>query len=120
MSETTASTPSVTSGLKPFDRLMLEGEVIERIRTVYDPEIPINIYEMGLIYAVEIGDGGVVTIRMTLTSPMCPAAASMPAEIEEKVSSVPGVSEVIIDLVWEPSWSPEMMTDAARLELGIF
>jgi FeS assembly SUF system protein len=102
----------------PFSKMLLEGEIIERLRTVYDPEIPVSIYEMGLVYAVEIADGGEVTIRMTLTSPMCPVAESLPIEVEEKVRSVDGVTNVTIDLVWEPVWTPEMMTDAARLELG--
>jgi len=92
--------------------------VIEALKTVYDPEIPVDIYELGLIYAVEV-EGGAVQIRMTLTSPMCPVAETLPPEVEAKARAVPGVSDVQLDLVWEPPWHPTMMSDAARLELGM-
>jgi len=90
------------------------------IRTVFDPEIPVNIYELGLIYGIEISDDGVADVKMTLTSPMCPVADIMPGEVEEKVRGVPGITKVVVDLVWDPPWDPSMMTDAAKLELNLF
>jgi FeS assembly SUF system protein len=93
--------------------------VVEVLKTVYDPEIPVDIYELGLVYDVHVEDSGAVVIRMTLTSPMCPVAESLPPEVEEKVRGVTGVTDVKIDLVWEPPWSPSLMSEAARLELGM-
>jgi FeS assembly SUF system protein len=97
----------------------LRERVIGQIRTCYDPEIPINIYELGLIYEVEVLEAGEVHVKMTLTSPMCPVAEILPPEVEAKIRLVPGVSEVKLDLVWEPPWNPSMMSEAARLELGM-
>ena len=96
----------------------LREKIVNVIRTVYDPEIPVNIYEVGLIYAIDIDDAGHVTIAMTLTSPACPVAESLPIEVEARVSAVDGVASVTVDLVWEPPWGPDMMSEAARLELG--
>ena len=93
--------------------------VIAQLHTVFDPEIPVDIYELGLIYEVAVREGGEVHIRMTLTSPMCPAAEELPPEVETKARSVPGVSDVALELVWDPPWSPDMMSEAARLELGM-
>lgn len=107
-------------GAKPFRTLMIEGAVIEAIRTVFDPEIPVNVYELGLIYGVDVADDGAVTISMTLTSPACPAAQLMPAEIAERARRVSGVTDVRVDVVWDPPWTPERMSEAARLELGFF
>lgn len=94
-------------------------KVVEQLKTVYDPEIPVDIYELGLIYQVKIDEDGNANIRMTLTSPMCPAAEELPPEVESKARSVPGVTSVTLDLVWDPPWSPEMMSEAAKLELGM-
>jgi FeS assembly SUF system protein len=93
--------------------------VVDVLKTVYDPEIPVDIYELGLVYDVNVEEGGSVAIRMTLTSPMCPVAESLPPEVEEKVRGVAGVTDVKIDLVWEPPWTPSLMSEAARLELGM-
>jgi FeS assembly SUF system protein len=98
----------------------LEEKVIEVLRTVYDPEIPVNIYELGLVYGIDISPAGEVTVRMTLTSPMCPVAGSLPPEVEYKVLSIPGVTSARAELVWDPPWNPDMMTEAARLQLGLF
>jgi len=98
----------------------LEESIIEALRTVYDPEIPVNIYEMGLIYDIDIQEGGNVKLTMTLTSPACPVAGILPGEVEAKVQSVEGVASAEIDLVWDPAWNPSMMSEAARLELGMF
>lgn len=104
----------------PFAGLDLENKVVEALRTVYDPEIPVNIYELGLVYDVQVDASGVVNIRMTLTSPMCPVAGSLPLEVEEKVRRIPGVTDVNVEIVWDPQWNPDMMSEAARLELGFF
>jgi len=97
----------------------IRERIIEQLRTVFDPEIPVNIYELGLIYEVKVEDGGQVAIRMTLTSPMCPAAEQLPPEVESKTRSVAGVTGVQLDLVWDPPWNPSMMSEAARLDLGM-
>jgi FeS assembly SUF system protein len=98
---------------------IIEAQVVGALRTCFDPEIPVNIYELGLIYEVKVGAEGAVAIQMTLTSPHCPAVQSLPAEIENKVRAVPGVTDVKIDLVWEPPWDPGKMSEAARLQLGM-
>ena len=92
-------------------------KIIEQLKTVYDPEIPVDIYELGLIYEVAVDEAGAAAIRMTLTSPMCPAAEMLPPEVETKARSVEGVSSVELDLVWDPPWTPDMMSEAAKLEL---
>ncbi len=102
-----------------INETIVEAEVIEALRTCFDPEIPVNIYEMGLIYDTKIDPDGIVTIQMTLTSPSCPAAQALPAEVEAKVKAVSGVAEVKVDLVWDPPWDPSKMTEAARLQLGM-
>jgi FeS assembly SUF system protein len=97
----------------------LRDQVIEALTTIFDPEIPVNIYELGLVYDVEAGADGDVTITMTLTTPNCPVAGSMPGEVETRVGSLPGVRHVDVNLVWDPPWTPEKMSEAARLELGM-
>ena len=106
--------------LSPIEKTVLEGEIIEAMRTVYDPEIPVNIYDLGLIYAIDIGPEGDVDIQMTLTSPGCPVAGTLPPEVQDRVSEVPGVAEAKVEIVWEPPWNMDMMTDEAKLELGLF
>ena len=100
------------------DRDRLREEVIEVLRTVYDPEIPVNIYELGLVYEVEVDEDAHVKVRMTLTSPMCPVAESLPPEVEQKIRQLPGIAHVDVDLTWEPPWNPSMMSEAAKLQLG--
>jgi FeS assembly SUF system protein len=97
----------------------IRDEVIAQLKTVFDPEIPINIYELGLIYKVDVATDGATRIAMTLTTPMCPAAEELPPEVETKARGVPGVTSVQLDLVWDPPWSPDMMSDAAKLDLGM-
>ena len=99
--------------------LALEAEVIEALRTVYDPEIPVNIYELGLVYEVDVDDLGEVDVTMTLTSPACPVAGSLPGEVEARVRQVPGVSEARVHLTWEPAWSMDLMSEEAKLESGL-
>ncbi len=93
--------------------------IVEQLKTVFDPEIPVDIYELGLVYGVNVEADGATRIRMTLTSPMCPAAEELPPEVESKARGVEGVTSVQLDLVWDPPWSPAMMSEAARLELGM-
>ena len=104
----------------PEAELTLQEKIVEMIKTCYDPEIPVNIYELGLIYDIDVADDGAVDIKMTLTSPACPAAGSLPPEVENKVGTIEGVTSVKVDVVWEPTWTPEKMTEAARLQLGMF
>ncbi len=97
----------------------IREQVVEQLKTVFDPEIPVNIYELGLIYGVEVSQDGVAHITMTLTTPMCPAAEELPPEVETKARGVSGVTAVQLDLVWEPPWTPDRMSDAAKLDLGM-
>jgi FeS assembly SUF system protein len=98
----------------------IENGIVEALKTVYDPEIPVNIYEMGLIYDLNVEPGGQVQIKMTLTSPGCPVAGTLPGEVKDKVESVPGVAAAEVEVVWDPVWNPSMMSEAARLQLGMF
>lgn len=105
--------------MESINELVIEAQILDALRTCFDPEIPVNIYDLGLIYNVNVEEGGGVAITMTLTSPHCPAVQSLPAEIEEKVKGVSGVSGVKIDLVWDPPWDSSKMSEAARLQLGM-
>jgi len=99
----------------------LTDKVVAVLRTCYDPEVPVNIYELGLIYGLQVdAETGMVQIRMTLTSPACPVAGSLPGDVQIKVAAIPGVKNVKVDLVWDPPWDKDRMTEAARLQLGIF
>ena len=93
--------------------------VVTALKEIYDPEIPVNIYDLGLIYAVEVDDDAAVVVTITLTTPHCPVAESMPGEVELRVSSVPGVRDAEVNLVWDPPWDPQKMSDEAKLELGM-
>ena len=97
----------------------LQAAVIDTLKSIYDPEIPVDIYELGLIYDVEISEDVDATITMTLTTPHCPVAESMPGEVELRVLSVPGIRDAVVNLVWDPPWDPSKMSDEARLELGM-
>jgi FeS assembly SUF system protein len=113
----------MTSPVLPPETAPVEASLRERVevalRGVYDPEIPVNIYELGLIYELEVSPDGVVDVKMTLTAPNCPAAGAMPAEIEAKLRAIEGVSDVHVELVWDPPWDKSRMSEAARLELGL-
>jgi FeS assembly SUF system protein len=98
----------------------IEAGVVEALKTVFDPEIPVNIYELGLIYDVDVQPEGAVKVKMTLTSPGCPVAGSLPLEVQRKVEAVPGVASTEVELVWDPAWNPSMMSEVARLQLGMF
>jgi len=106
--------------ISSIERNIIEAQVIEALRTCFDPEIPVNIYELGLIYRIDVDEASAVKIAMTLTSPSCPAAQSLPPDVEAKVKSVQGVSSAKVEVVWDPPWNPSMMSEAAKLELGMF
>ena len=108
--------PGVTD-LSPA--MQIRDRCIAVLKTVYDPEIPVDIYELGLVYGVDVNDDAEVNVTMTLTTPMCPVAETLPVEVEDKVRNVLGVKDVNLDLVWDPPWSVDMMSDAARLELNM-
>ena len=98
---------------------LVKEQIVEQIKTCYDPEIPVNIYELGLIYDIDVQPDGQALVKMTLTSPNCPAAQSIPAEVTEKVKEVDEVVDAEVEIVWEPTWTIEMMSEDAKLELGI-
>ena len=116
-SETSEAAESSRASEKPSET-GLTAAVIAALKTVYDPEIPVDIYELGLVYEVEVEAPGAVSIQMTLTSPACPVAGTLPGEVEARVRSVEGVTDVVVDLVWDPPWGMEKMSEAARLHLG--
>lgn len=97
----------------------LQAAVVEVLKSIYDPEIPVDIYELGLIYGVDVDEDGDATITMTLTTPHCPVAESLPQEVELRAMSVPGIRDAVVNLVWDPPWDPSKMSDEARLELGM-
>lgn len=101
------------------DKKWYEEEVIELLKTIFDPEIPVNIYELGLVYKVEITPSFNALIEMTLTTPACPVAESLPNEVKQRIKGIDGINEVFVDLVWEPQWNMDMMSDEAKLQLGM-
>ena len=113
------SEPSPPFDVDPVKTLELKPKIVDQLVTVFDPEIPVNIYELGLIYDIDVNADGLVGVRMTLTSPGCPAAQSLPIEVKAKAKAVPGVSDAWVDVVWEPPWEMSKMTDAAKLQLGL-
>ena len=106
--------------LRPRTQRPSEDTIVSLLKTVFDPEIPVDIYELGLIYAVEIGDDGKVKVEMTLTTPSCPSAQELPAQVEEAVRLVPGVTDVEVEVVWDPPWDQSRMSEDARLALNMF
>jgi FeS assembly SUF system protein len=119
-SETKISQMQTVSALAPEETERLGTEIVAALKTVFDPEIPADIYELGLIYKVDIKDDRSVDVEMTLTTPNCPAAEEMPQMVENAVASVPGVGVVTVNIVWEPTWTPDRMTDEARLVLNMW
>jgi FeS assembly SUF system protein len=111
-----------TEGLvaDPAKTAELQPTIVEAISTVYDPEIPVNIWELGLIYDIVVDAAGVAGVKMTLTAPGCPAAQSLPGEVQQKVRAVPGVTDAKVDVVWEPAWTKDRMSEAAKLQLGLW
>jgi FeS assembly SUF system protein len=96
----------------------LKQAIVKALESCYDPEIPVNIYELGLIYDIALDEENKANVKMTLTSPACPAAASLPAEVESKIKTIPGITAASVEVVWEPPWNPGMMSEFAKLELG--
>jgi FeS assembly SUF system protein len=113
---------SQTDGMiaDPGSTDLLRPRIVEALSTIFDPEIPVNIWELGLIYDIIVDAAQVVGIRMTLTAPACPAAQSLPGEVRTRVAQVPGVTDVRVDVVWDPPWTRDRMSDVARLQLGMF
>jgi FeS assembly SUF system protein len=105
---------------KEINKQELEEKIISVLKTIYDPEIPVDIFELGLIYEVAIDDEANVTIKMTLTSPACPVAGSLPPEVEMKVMSIPEVKDAKVEIVWSPPWDQDMISDVAKIKLGIY
>lgn len=97
----------------------LEMKIVDVLRTVYDPEIPVSIYELGLVYEIKVDDEYNASVKMTLTSPSCPAAEMLPGEVESKIKSIDGLNSFHVQVVWDPPWTPDMMSEAAKLELGM-
>jgi len=116
----TPSAPPAPELLSPDQIQEIEKKAVDALQTCFDPEIPVNIYELGLIYNIDVQPTGVVHVRMTLTSPACPAAGSLPPEVRWKVQEIPGVKDAKVEIVWDPPWTKERMSEAARLQLGIF
>jgi FeS assembly SUF system protein len=120
-SSSEASGPAPAAEPLSFDQIQeIEKKIVEALKSCFDPEIPVNIYEMGLIYNIDVQPTGIVHVRMTLTSPACPAAGSLPPEVRWKVQEIPGVKDAKVEIVWDPPWTKERMSEAARLQLGIF
>jgi FeS assembly SUF system protein len=119
-SEVKTSSMETHSALPPEETERLAGEIVAALKTVFDPEIPADIYELGLIYKVDIKDDRAVDVMMTLTTPNCPAAGELPQTVENAVASVPGVGVVNVNLVWDPAWTPDRMSDEARLVLNMW
>ena len=115
--ETPAENPSSEG---PIDTEAIKEEIVKALKTVYDPEIPVDIYELGLIYEIKVEEDGNTYVQMTLTAPNCPAAGILPGQVESSARSVEGVYDVKLDLVFDPPWTPERMSEAAKLELGMF
>ncbi len=115
----TTNTPAATSGEAPHDDRTGDENVVAALRTIFDPEIPVNIYDLGLIYGLDVDDEGKVHIRMTLTAPACPVAGTFPDTVESQLYEVPGVIDVRVDLVWEPPWTMSNLSEDVKLQLGL-
>ena len=115
-----AATPAPDTEPDPVKTLEFKPKIVDQLVTVFDPEIPVNIYELGLIYDIIVDKDWLAVIQMTLTAPGCPAAVTLPAEVQGKVKAIEGIADARVDLVWEPPWDKDRMSDAAKLQLGIF
>jgi FeS assembly SUF system protein len=120
-----ASNAGATAGAiferrNPVKTLTLQPQIVEVLSTIFDPEIPVNIYELGLIYEIAVDSDNAVGVRMTLTAPGCPAAQSLPVEVVTKLKQLPGITDARVDIVWDPPWDKDRMSDAAKLQLGMF
>ncbi|MBC7433067.1 MAG: SUF system Fe-S cluster assembly protein [Rubritepida sp.] len=120
VSEVSSWTPDGEQHPVKREEGITEDAVIAALKTVFDPEIPVDIYELGLVYAIELGDDGSVKVEMTLTTPNCPSAQELPAMAEEAVRAVPGATDVKVEIVWDPPWDPSRMSEDSRLALNMF
>jgi len=118
--EDTATTAAASSALDPGELDALTDQLVEKLKTVYDPEIPVDIYELGLIYKVDVSDDKDVAVEMTLTAPGCPVAGEMPDWVQDAVMTVPGIRSCTVNLVFDPPWDPSRMSDEAKLQLNMF
>ena len=119
-SKTGATAGAIFERRDPVRTLAMQPQIVEALSTVFDPEIPVNIYELGLIYEIAVDAADVVGVRMTLTSPNCPAAQSLPVDVVNKLKQLSGVTDAHVDIVWDPPWGKDRMSDAAKLQLGMF
>lgn len=119
MHDTKTENSENAPGGEMLDLIATESRIVERLKSIYDPEIPVDIWELGLIYGVDVQPDGHVKITMTLTTPACPEAQSLPPAVEAEVLSVEGVTSCVVDIVWDPPWGPDKMSEAARLTLGM-
>ena len=115
-----SSSRTAAMSVDPGKTAALTPSIVEALSKVFDPEIPVNIYELGLIYDILVDESNLVGIRMTLTAPACPAAQSLPVEVKSRVAEIPGVTDVVVDVVWDPPWDRDRMSEAAKLQLGMF
>ena len=115
----TPTAPVEPASTAPLDYAKLHDQVIDAIRQVYDPEIPVNVYDLGLIYGVQVNEDATVDVKMTLTSPACPEAQSLPPMVEMEIRAVEGIKGAAVEIVWEPPWDMSLMSEAARLQLGM-
>ena len=115
-----ATAAAIFERRNPVKTLTMQPQIVEVLSTIFDPEIPVNIYELGLIYEIAVDSDNVVGVRMTLTSPGCPAAQSLPVEVVNKLKQLPGITDAHVDIVWDPPWDKDRMSDAAKLQLGMF
>ena len=119
-SKVAATAGAIFERRDPVRTLAMQPQIVEVLSTIFDPEIPVNIYELGLIYEIAVDSDNVVGVRMTLTSPGCPAAQSLPVEVVNKLKQLPGITDAHVDIVWDPPWDKDRMSDAAKLQLGMF
>ena len=119
-SHATATAGAIFERRDPVTTLAMQPQIVEVLSTIFDPEIPVNIYELGLIYEIAVDADHVVGVRMTLTAPGCPAAQSLPVEVVDKLKQLPGIADAHVDIVWDPPWDKGRMSDAAKLQLGMF
>ena len=119
-SKTGATAGAIFERRDPVRTLAMQPQIVEALSTIFDPEIPVNIYELGLIYEIAVDADDVVGVRMTLTSPNCPAAQSLPVDVVNKLKQLSGVTDAHVDIVWDPPWGKDRMSDAAKLQLGMF
>ena len=115
-----ATAAAIFERRNPVKTLTMQPQIVEVLSTIFDPEIPVNIYELGLIYEIAVDSDNVVGVRMTLTAPGCPAAQSLPVEVVNKLKQLPGITDAHVDIVWDPPWDKDRMSDAAKLQLGMF